>query len=114
LAVEATPGNLKDIAHKNEAQEARFQKEKDEALALAQLLTETEVSLAVKCGDKDRLFGSVTTKEIADFLTQEHGITLDKRKFELKEPIRALGSYKVLVRLFPEISCEMTVHVVRA
>ncbi|MDR2736002.1 MAG: 50S ribosomal protein L9 [Gracilibacteraceae bacterium] len=111
LAVEATPGNLKDIAHKKEAQDARHLKEKEVAEALGKRLSETEVNLAVKCGEKGRLFGSITTKEIAEYLAIEHNINLDKRKIELKEPIKALGSYKVIVRLFPELSCEMTLKV---
>jgi large subunit ribosomal protein L9 len=113
LAVEATPGNLKDIAHKNDVQEARRQKEKDDALELARRLSATEVRLEVKCGDQGRLFGSVTTKEIAELLASEHGINLDKRKLELKDPIKALGTYKIVARLYPEVSCEMTLHVVK-
>ncbi|MCL1791770.1 MAG: 50S ribosomal protein L9 [Peptococcaceae bacterium] len=114
LAVEATSGNLKDIAHKKECQDARLLKEKDAAEALGKRLKETDVVLSVKCGEKGRLFGSVTTKEIADYLASEYKIVLDKRKIELKEPIKALGSYRVTVRLFPEVSCEMTVKVVPA
>ena len=111
LAVEATPGNLKDIAHKKELHDARRQKEKNEAEALAKRLNEITVNLAVKCGEKGRLFGSVTTKEIAEHLAAEHKIVLDKRKIELKEPIRAVGTYKVTVRLFPEVNGEMTLSV---
>ena len=112
LAVEATPGNLKDIERKNDLQETRRQQEKEAAEALAKRLSDMDVRLVVKCGDKGRLFGSVTTKEIAEFLAVEHSISLDKRKIELKEPIRALGDYKVILRLFPEVSCEMVLHVI--
>ncbi|MCL1918773.1 MAG: 50S ribosomal protein L9 [Peptococcaceae bacterium] len=114
LAVEATPGNLKDIGHKKDLRDARFQKEKEEALELAQRLGKTEVSLKVKCGDQGRLFGSVTTKEIAEVLSSEYGISVDKRKMELKAPIKSLGTYVLTVRLFPEVSCEMTVHVLQS
>jgi len=114
LAVEATQGNLKDISHKKDLKEARHQKEKEQALALANRLSDIEVCLEVKCGDQGRLFGSVTTKEIAETLSSVYEISIDKRKLELKAPIKALGTYALTVRLFPEINCEMTVHVVKA
>ena len=112
LAIEANPGNLKDFVHKQEQKEVRYQKEKEAAQALAERLSQAEVVLAVKAGDKGRLFGSVTNKEIAEYLANEYKITLDKRKIELKEPIKTLGMYKVFIRLFPEISCELDLKVV--
>ena len=83
LAAEATPGTLKEIERKRAAQDAREAELKAEAQAKAELLKNKVITLQVKCGEKGRLYGSVTAAEVADALEKQHGIKADKRKIEL-------------------------------
>jgi len=69
------------------------------------------VQVTVKTGEGGKLFGSVTSKDIADALQAQHGVELDKRKIELKDSIKALGEYPVTVKLHPEISAQIQVQV---
>lgn len=69
------------------------------------------VELKAKSGEGGRLFGSITSKQIADELNKVHGIKLDKRKFEMNDAIRALGVTNIKVKLHPEVSATLKVHV---
>ena len=111
LAVEATEGNVQDLAHKQKQEELRRQKEKQAALDLAAKIEALQVVLKVKVGDKGRLFGSVTNKEIAEVLAKDYNIKLDKRKIELKEAIKTVGDHQVTIKLHPEVSVNLTVEV---
>jgi len=104
LAVEATTGNVQDLAHKEKREEKRKQNEKQAALDLSNILAELSLIIYVKAGEKGRLFGSVTNKEIAEVLEKEHKIKLDRRKIELKEPIKTIGEHVINVKLHPEIT----------
>ena len=75
-------------------------------------LKDKGVTLAVKCGDKGRLYGSVTTAEIADELEKQYGIRIDKKKIELSEPIKQVGDVTMTVWLYSGITTPMVVHVV--
>jgi large subunit ribosomal protein L9 len=114
LAVEATTGNVQDLAQKKAAEDKRKDKEKQMAQILAQKLDKLVVEVATKTGEGGRLFGSVTNKEIAETLKKIHGIDLDKRKIEVKEPIKALGSYVVQVKLYPDITSKLQVQIVES
>jgi len=111
LAIEATEGNVQDLAHKQKQEELRRQKEKQAALDLAAKIEALQVVLKVKVGDKGRLFGSVTNKEIAEVLAKDYNIKLDKRKIELKEAIKTVGDHQVTIKLHPEVSVNLTVKV---
>ncbi|AFM43519.1 LSU ribosomal protein L9P [Desulfosporosinus acidiphilus SJ4] len=111
LAVEATTGNIQDISHKKAAEERRKEKEKEDAVVLGNQLNALQVEVQTKTGEGGRLFGSVTSKEIAEVLKKQHGIEVDKRKLELKDPIKALGSYEVSVKIHPEVTAKLRVHV---
>lgn len=112
LAEEATAGNLKalDAQKRKSAQEE--QEEKEEAINLKDKLADITVELKAKSGEGGRLFGSITSKQIADKLAKDHGYKLDKRKLELDEPIRSLGYTTVPVKLHPEVSGSVKVHVI--
>lgn len=110
LAIEATQGNVQDLAHKQKQEEQRRQKEKEAALDLAARIEGMDVVLRVKVGEKGRLFGSVTNKEIAEVLEKEYKLKLDKRKIELKEPIKAIGEHQVTVKLHPEVTGNLKVR----
>ena len=96
------------------------QKNKEESLAAEELqhakelkvqLEKLTVELYAKAGEGGRLFGSITTKQIASELQKKHGIKIDKRKMELAEGIRSLGYTNVPVKLHPEVTATLTVHV---
>ncbi|NLP44755.1 MAG: 50S ribosomal protein L9 [Peptococcaceae bacterium] len=111
LAVEATEGNVQDLAHKRKQEELRRQQEKQDAKDLAAKLETLQLVLKVKVGDKGRLFGSVTNKEIAEVLEKDHKIKLDRRKIEMKEAIKAIGDHQVTIKLHPEVSANLKVKV---
>jgi large subunit ribosomal protein L9 len=112
LAVEATAGNMQDMAHKKAAEEKRKENEKQMALVLAERLNKLTVEVKTKIGEGGRLFGSVTNKEIAETLKKSYNIDLDRRKIEVKEPIKALGNYVIQIRLYPDITAKLQVQVV--
>ncbi|UOQ44784.1 50S ribosomal protein L9 [Halobacillus salinarum] len=111
LAVEATTANIKAQKAKDAKQEQLAQEEVDEAKKLKEELANLEVKLAAKSGDSGRLFGSITSKQIADELKKNHDIKIDKRKIELDDPIRNLGYTDVPVKLHPEVTGSIRVHV---
>lgn len=111
LALEATSGNLSDLASKKANEEKKKEKEKQEAQALAAKLSSLTVEIITKSGEGGRLFGSVTNKEIAESLKTKYGIEVDRRKLELKEPIKALGTFNVHAKLHPEVNAQFQVQV---
>lgn len=111
MAEEANPGNIKALEAKQRKEDQAEQKEKDEAIALKDTLAELTVEMKAKSGDGGRLFGSITSKQIAEALEKEHGYKIDKRKIELDQPIRALGFTTVPVKILPEVSGSIKVHV---
>ncbi|UOR10788.1 50S ribosomal protein L9 [Halobacillus amylolyticus] len=111
LAVEATGGNLKAQKAKDAKQDQLAEEEEKEAGLLKQQLADIEVKLTAKSGDSGRLFGSVTSKQIAEELKKSHNIKIDKRKIELDEPIRTLGYTNVPVKLHQEVTGTIRVHI---
>lgn len=111
LAVEAKPGTLKEIERKRAAQDAREAELRTEALAKAELLKNKIIVLQVKCGDKGRLYGSVTAAEVAEALEKQHGIKADKRKIDIGDPIRETGIREISVWLYSGITTKMKLDV---
>ena len=111
LAAEATPGTLKEIERKRAAQDAREAELRTEALAKAELLKNKTIVLQVKCGDKGRLYGSVTSAEVAEALEKQHGIKADKRKIDIGDPIRETGIREISVWLYSGITTKMKLDV---
>ncbi|GLH63958.1 MULTISPECIES: 50S ribosomal protein L9 [Parageobacillus] len=111
LAIEATPANIKAL----EAQKRKEQRQAEEELAKAKQLKEKleqiTVELSAKAGEGGRLFGSITSKQIAEALQSQHQIKIDKRKIELDDAIRSLGYTNVPVKLHPEVTATLKVHV---
>ena len=111
LGVEANAKNLNDLKLQK-AHEAKVAKEQlEEAQALAKRIEELSVETTIKSGKDGRSFGSVSSKEIAVALKEQHGIDVDKKKISLDEPIRTLGSSIVTVKLHREVSAKLTVSV---
>ena len=111
-ALPATDGNLKTIEREKRRYHVRVAKEKEEMEALAQRLSGISCTLVRKVGENDQLYGSVTASDIAECLEKE-GITVDKRRVQLQDPIRSLGIYNVPVKLHPEVRAEVKVWVVK-
>ncbi|KAA6447200.1 50S ribosomal protein L9 [Bacillus swezeyi] len=111
LAVEATSANISAL----EGQKNKEKKEAAEELKQAQELKKTletiTVELSAKSGEGGRLFGSVTSKQIADALQKAHQLKVDKRKIELNDAIRSLGYTNVPVKLHPDVQATLKVHV---
>lgn len=111
LAVEATNANLSSLDAQNKKQEKLAAEELAEAKKLKEKLDQTTVELTAKAGEGGRLFGSITTKQVAEELQKKHGIKIDKRKMELADAIRSLGVTKVPVKLHHDVTATLSVHV---
>ena len=112
LAMEAKPGAMKEVERKRAAEAAREAERRAEAEGKAMLLKNKGVTLQVKCGETRRLYGSVTTAEIAAELEKQYGIAVDKKKIELSEPIKQVGDVTMSVWLYSGITTPMVVHIV--
>ena len=112
LAVAATDANRKIVEQERQAHLRREAKQKVEAEDLSKLMSGVIVTIAQKAGENDQLFGSVTSKDVADALAAKN-FTIDRRKVLLDEPIKQLGEFKVPVRLHKDVTAEVTVQVVK-
>lgn len=110
LAYEATEGNRKRIAAETRARTNREDAERSEAQRFAATLGEVTLSLSGKAGEEGKLFGSITSQDIADALVRK-GHTVDKRRIELEHPIKTVGQHAVTIRLHPEVHAELRVSV---
>lgn len=104
LATEATKDNLNAMKQQEKAREKQKAKEKAEAEETASMLEGIVVRVKAKAGASGRLFGAVTTKEIAEALSEQHGISIEKNKIVLAEHIKSFGSYKIKCKLGSEVS----------
>lgn len=111
LAVEATPANKAKWSQEQKDKKAREEKEHKEALELKARIEELNLTFKSKAGEGGKLFGSITSGDIADKLKKEHKIDIDKRKIELKDNIKELGIVTVGVRVYPEILANLKVLV---
>lgn len=114
LAAEATNTVLNDIKNKEAAKARRIELEKAAARETAEKLNALKVIIKVKAGEGGKMYGAVTSKDIADALVAQHGVELDKRKLVLDEQIKTYGSYDVDVKLYPEITGNIHVTVTEA
>jgi large subunit ribosomal protein L9 len=110
IAVEATPSNIKIVEIEKLAAARRDQRDREAAALLAREIVKLEAVIRRKTGEGGTLYGSVTAMDIADFLVA-HKIDIDKRKIQLDEPIKAIGEYKVPIRLHREVTVPVKVTV---
>lgn len=108
LAVPADDGAVKQADAIKQAAVRREAKTKDEAQELANLIAQITLTFRAKAGEGERLFGSITTADIADALARDKHIVIDKRKIE-GDPIKELGSRQVSIKLHPEVTAQVTV-----
>ena len=110
LALEATPGRLKDLELKEKTRARKSAKEAEEAQKVADKISGQRFPVKAKTGEGGKLFGSVTSADIAQLLTKS-GAQVDKKKVELDDPIKTLGEHEVQVKLHPEVTANITVVV---
>ncbi|QKS73373.1 50S ribosomal protein L9 [Paenalkalicoccus suaedae] len=113
LAVEANAGNMKSLEKKKESQEKQAEQELEGAKKYKEELEKLTIELTAKAGEGGRLFGAVTSKQIAEQL-KKMDLKIDKRKIDLNEPIRALGYSNVDVKIHPKVTATLKVHVKEA
>lgn len=112
-AEEANAATISALKGQKKAEEKKQAEELAAAQELKSLLEKDEsiIKLSAKIGEDGRLFGSITTKQVAEALQKQHNVKLDKRKIELDSPIRALGFTKMPVKIHPEVTAILTVQV---
>jgi large subunit ribosomal protein L9 len=113
LAVEANPKNLNQIKHEKDIIEIKSKKIIRSAEDLAKQVSGITLSIEAQSGEDDKLFGSVTSMDIAEALSKQ-GVEIDKRKINLEEPIKRLGTYTVSVKIHHDVSANVTVEVKKA
>ncbi len=114
LAIEATPDAINTMRMNDKAAAEKAARERAEAMEISKQLRAMTVTVTAKGGGAGKLFGSVTSQEIADALKAKSGITLDKRKIVLSDPIKNVGTYTVQCKLGYEITAPLTVKIEEA
>lgn len=114
LGLEATSRNLNDLKLQKARQEKEAKERLEQAKAFAKELETKEVVVKIKTGEGGKIFGSVSSKEIATAAMEQCGLELDKKKFVLPEAIKSLGVHMVKVKLHPEVAGELKVKVIEA
>ena len=112
LAYQFTPGNARKVEVERKILNLHLAREKAEAEALAERISQVSTTIVRKVGENETLYGSVTSGDIAEALEKE-GFTLEKRKILLDEPLKTLGIYTVPVKVHPEVTAELKVWVVK-
>ena len=112
FAYEFSDANVQRVEKERKLVQIAQLKERQEAEDLARRIASVSCTIVKKVGENDTLYGSVTSAEIAEALLKE-GFSIDKRKINLDEPIKALGIYTIPIRIHPEVPCELKVWVVK-
>ena len=112
LAVPADNTNMKELNEKNKSKELKAQKEYEAAVELGKKMEELNVVIYSKAGDGGRLFGSITSKDIAEQLNKKYFVEVDKKKIMLNDAIKTLGVYNIEIKLFEGISGKIKVSVI--
>jgi large subunit ribosomal protein L9 len=111
LAEEATKTNIKKLKEYKKKEEKKAKNEKNDAEKLAQKLKEDKINITAKAGEKGKLFGSITNKDIAEIVEEKKKIKIDKRKIQLDDPIKDVGEHNIKIKLHPEVEVEISVVV---
>ena len=112
LAVEANNENMAKLKAKENSNQYRKSVEKEEAQKLAETLKGILLKINVKAGENGKIFGSITSKEIADSLKEQYKIELDKKKIDLKDPIKTVGTFSVPVKLYEGVIGTLRVQII--
>lgn len=111
LAMEATAGNLRTLELQKKVWMKREAREADAARAVAATIAGVKLTVAKKAGENDTLYGSVTSAEIAELLAAQ-GIDIDRRKIQMREPIKTLGTFSVPIKIHRQVTADVAVEVV--
>jgi len=111
LAIEANTKNVKSMEHEKRIIQEKAKKIRNSALDLSQKISAMTLVIKAKAGEEGKLFGAVTTMDIAEQMKNE-GVEIDKKRIFLDEPIKRLGTYSVSVKVHPEVSTQLNVQVV--
>ena len=114
LGLEATPKNMNDLKLKRAHEDKLAAQRLDEAKAFAEDLKKVQVTLKIKAGEGGKLFGSISSKEIAQAAKEQQGLDIDKKKLVLPNPIKAVGTTVVPIKLHPQVTGELKVVVQEA
>ena len=110
FAKKADNSAINESKGKEVAADYHKEQERQKALKLKEVIDKVNLTLNIKCGENGKVFGSVTSKEIADALLKQ-GIEIDKKKIELNEPIKLIGSYTITVKVYPNIVAKFNLNV---
>ena len=110
LAVEATKGNIHNLEKQKELQKKQLADQKAAAEKMAEELAQKKIVIKTKAGENGRLFGSITSMDIAEAITDQLGLKIDKKKIDLEGPLKQLGVYTVTIKLFQEIKGKLKVE----
>jgi len=111
LATPATQANIAQISQQKAAEIEKQKRMIDEARVMAAQLSKLEVTVVVKAGEGGRMFGSVTGKDIADAIKEQHDIEIDRRKIEVKDTIKNVGTYAAIIKVHPDVNATIQIHV---
>ena len=111
LALEATPAAIKSVQHKRAVAAAKEAELKAEAEERAAMLKDKQLLLRVKCGERGRLYGSITSADIAAALEEQYGIKVEKRRIEIKDPIRTVGEHSCGLWLYNGVTATLKLKV---
>ena len=111
MAVEADSKNMNIMMSKRKAQKEHTERETERAKRIAEKLSKTRLLIKAKSGERGRLFGSITSRDLADEIKKQFGVEVDRKKIDLPEPIKAVGLYKVEIKLYAEINVTVDVEV---
>jgi len=112
LAVEASTKNIRSLEHEKRIIQEKAKKLKDSAQDIASRISSMTLMIKAKAGEEEKLFGSVTTMDIAEALLNE-GIEIDKKRISLEEPIKRLGSYSVQIKLHSDVSVPLNIQIIQ-
>jgi len=111
LGLEASPKNLNDLKLQKASEAKRLKELLEEAKVLAKELESKTVEIKIKVGQGGRTFGSIAAKEIASAIKAQFGFDIDKKKLQLVEPLKSIGTHVVPVKLYPQVTAALKVNV---
>lgn len=112
LAILADTQNLNELKAKQASEQHKKELETEEAKKIAEKIKKIDIIIKAKIGENQKLFGSITSKEISENIEQTLKIKIDKKKINLKEPIKSLGEFPVEIRLYEGVTLKTTVHII--
>ena len=111
FATEASDGNVRNLEKQKALLEEKKARDREKATELAEKLSALTVNIVTKSGEGGRLFGSITTKDVADALLEQHKMDIDKKKFVMDSPIKHVGDHEITIKLYQDVSAKLKVSV---